>query len=138
IEFLSRTRSSSSASSSETQHCELLLLLAQAQCEAGDPQFRRTVVDAAEIAERLGDADRLVRAALTDYQRGYMSVDDPDRVRMLESALAVVGDEDTPARVKLLSCLSLELSFSDVERSGALNEEARAIAQRIDDAPTRV
>jgi class 3 adenylate cyclase len=138
IEFLGRTRSSRSAPGNEEQHCELLLLLAQAQCEAGDPRFRRTVVDAAEIAERRGDADRLVRAALTDYQRGYMSVDDPDRVRILESALAVVGEGDSPARVKLLSCLSLELSFSDVDRSGALNEEARAIARRIDDAPTRV
>ena len=34
----------------------------------------------------------------------YMSVDDPDRVRILESALAASGNDDTPDRVKLLSC----------------------------------
>ncbi len=132
IEFLPRS------DGVDEQQCELLLLLARAQCDAGDPEFRRTVVEAAAIAERRGDTGRLVRAALTDYQRGYMSIDDPDRVRILESALAVAGNADTPARAKLLSCLSLELSFSDVERSGALSDEARGIARRLGDASTLV
>ena len=80
----------------EALRCELLLLLAEAQCEAGDPQFRQNVVDAAAIADRLGDTDRLIRAALTDYQRGYMSIDDPDRVRILRQALAAAGEGDSP------------------------------------------
>jgi len=122
----------------ESLRCELLLLLAEAQCEAGDPQFRQNVVDAATIADRLGDSDRLIRGALTDYQRGYMSIDDPDRVRILRQALAAAGEGDSPERAKLLSCLSLELSFSDTARSGAASEEARAIAGRLGDAATMV
>lgn len=114
--------------------CELLLLLAAAQCHGGDPAFRHTVTIAADLAAANHDADRLVRAALTDYQRGYMSLNDPDRPRILEAALEAVGEHDSPQRATLLSALSLELSFSDVERSGSASREARAIAGRLGDA----
>ena len=118
--------------------CELLLLLAQAQCQAGNPEFRDTVVVAAGIAEKHHDPDRLVRAALTDYQRGYMSLNDPDRVRILEAALEAIGSHNSPGRAKLLACLSLELSFSDIERSGIASAEARAIAERLGDPESLV
>jgi predicted ATPase/tetratricopeptide (TPR) repeat protein len=103
--------------------CELLVALGDAQCRALE----------------LGETDLLVRAALTDYQRGYPSAGaDSDRARLLETALDGLGPADTGARARLLAKLSYEVLFYDPARSAALGVEARAIARRLGDPATLV
>ncbi len=120
----------------DEMRCELLVGLGDAQRQSGDPGSRATLLEAAAIARRRGDRPRLVRAALAN-QRGVPStfgaVDD-DRVRVLEEALAVVGDEPTGDRASLLALLSSELVFSrDVNRRLSLAAEARTIADAVGD-----
>jgi class 3 adenylate cyclase/tetratricopeptide (TPR) repeat protein len=122
----------------ESLRCELLVCLGDAQRQAGDPGFRDTVVEAARLAQSLGDTDRLVRAALTDYQRGYPASRDPDRVEMLEAALAGVPDGDSTARARLLSKLSYECIFADPRRAADLASEGYAMARRLGDPATVV
>jgi class 3 adenylate cyclase/tetratricopeptide (TPR) repeat protein len=122
----------------ETLRCELLVCLGDAQRQAGDPGFRDTVVEAAHLAQRLGDTDRLVRAALTDYQRGYPASRDADRVEMLEAALAAVPEGDSTVRARLLTRLSYENIFANPSRAGALGMEAYTMARRVGDPATMV
>ena len=57
--------------------------------------------------------------------------------RVLEEALAGLGEEDSPLRARLLARLSLELYYAgQPERRLALSEEAVAIARRIGDPAT--
>jgi tetratricopeptide (TPR) repeat protein len=122
----------------ESLRCELLVCLGDAQRQAGDPAFRDTAVEAARLAQTLGDTDRLVRAALTDYQRGYPASRDADRVDMLEAALAAVPDGDSTARIRLVTRLSYENIFADPPRAVALGAEAYAMARRVGDPFTVV
>ena len=50
----------------ESLHCDLLIGLGTAQIRTGDPAHRQTLLDAATIAQALGDRDRLVAAALAN------------------------------------------------------------------------
>ena len=120
------------SSADDALRCELLCSLAEAQRQAGDGAFQDTRNAAARLARHLGDTDRLVRAVLTDYQRGYPA-NDPERVAHLEAALAAVGPADTDERGRLLGSLAFELSFTDPDRSAALWDESRAVALRVAD-----
>lgn len=116
---------------------ELLTALGDAQRQAGDPEFRTTLLAAAALARRLGDGGRLVRAVLAN-SRGFVSASgivDDERLHALEDALAAVGGDDTPERAVLLATLAAELAFSpsDRERRVALSDEALAVAHRLDD-----
>ncbi len=82
---------------------DLQLGLGVAQRQAGIPAFRETLLEAARLAQQSGDAERLVQAAL-DNNRGFFSalgVVDDERVDVLEAALRVVPDDDSPARAVL-------------------------------------
>jgi class 3 adenylate cyclase/tetratricopeptide (TPR) repeat protein len=122
----------------DEMRCELLVSLGEAQRQAGDPTFRDTAADAAALAQRLGDTDRLVRAALIDYQRGYPESRDFDRIAMLEAALAALPAGDSVPRARLLTKFSYEFTFNDPERSDALGEDAYEMARRIGDPVTVV
>ena len=68
---------------------ELLVGLGDAQRQAGDPEFRTTLLDAASLARRMQDGPRLVRAVLAN-NRGFVSasgVVDDERLHALEDAL---------------------------------------------------
>jgi DNA-binding SARP family transcriptional activator len=110
--------------------CELMIGLGEAQRQAGDPQFRRTLLDAAAAAQRIGAAGALARAALAN-SRGFESASgnvDADRVATLRAALAsaeVVGNE----RARLLAQLQLELTFVEsLPERRRLSDEAVALA----------
>jgi tetratricopeptide (TPR) repeat protein len=94
------------------------------------------LLNAAEMAQRLGDTDALVAAALAN-NRGFASITgqiDTDRVAVIESALDAVGPEDSPSRAKLLALLALELTFGgEPDPRRALAGEALAMARRVDD-----
>ncbi len=114
---------------------ELMLDLGRAQLQAGIPEFRETLLDAARSAEAAGDADRLVGAALAN-SRGYFSTTgsiDDERVTVLEAAIRDAPPGD-PRRAQLLALLAAELLWSaDHERRKALSDEAVELARSAGD-----
>ena len=117
----------------------LLISLGSAQRWADTDAFRQTLLDAAGLAERLGDDDGLVRAALANNRGGASRAGavDLERVGVLERAIGVAGTEDSPERARLLATLALELSQGgEWERRIALADEAVACARRMGDEVT--
>ncbi len=55
-----------------SERCDLLIGLGEAQRQTGNPEFRQTLLDAAQLAQELDDADRLARAVLANT-RGLTS-----------------------------------------------------------------
>jgi DNA-binding SARP family transcriptional activator len=125
--------------SSDSQRCELLIKRGQAERQAGDPRFRETLLQAAELAQQIEDGDKLVRAALSNT-RGMQSetgIVDEGRIATLRAALLVVGDDDGPERARLLAMHAAELMYSpDWDRRVQLSDEALAIARRLNDPDT--
>ena len=118
----------------------VLVGLGTAQRRTGNATSRPTLLDAAHRAAELGDRDLLVAAALAN-NRGFavpLSTVDTERVAVLETALDAIGDDDSPARARLLSALASELEFGDAPRRRALTDEALAVARRVDDPATLV
>jgi hypothetical protein len=73
----------------EAERGRLLVELGIAQNAAGMPEHRQTLLDAAEIAQGLGDADLLVAAALGGRRgTGDISEADPERAVILQAALS--------------------------------------------------
>ena len=123
----------------EARRCELTIAQGEAERMAGDPAHRLTLLRAAALAQELGDATRLARAALAN-NRGFNSSSqgvDRDRVAVLESALATVGDTDGATRAGLLAQLSVELiGHRDWQRRAQLAGDALAMARRVGDPRT--
>ena len=120
----------------EAEMCELLIKRGEAERQAGDRAFRETLLEAAGIAQRIGDGDRLVRAALGNT-RGMQSetgVVDEARMATLSAALQIVGDQDSPERAQLLAMYAAELMYSqEFGRRVRLSDEALAIGRRLND-----
>jgi tetratricopeptide (TPR) repeat protein len=119
---------------------ELLLSVGDAQARAGElSTARETFLRAATIARRAGVAGQLALAAL-GYGGRFIwarAGNDPHLVPMLQDALVLLGGEDDPLRVRLLSRLSCALRSSpDRERSAALSQQALDIARTLDDPST--
>jgi DNA-binding SARP family transcriptional activator len=120
--------------------CDLLLALGDVLSRAGDTDaakqpFRR----AATIAEEQRWADRLARAVLGYGGRfawGRAGAD-PALVPLLERTLAVIGDEDSPARVRILARLATARRDDPTDEVRvALASDALAMARRIGDPGT--
>jgi tetratricopeptide (TPR) repeat protein len=123
----------------DERRCDLLLLLGDAHAGAGAiAQAREAFGLAAELARRLSSPERLVRAALgIGGPRASFGVVDEGLVELLEEALTVLGDRDATWRVRLLSRLAMELSFTrQQERRAALVEQAVAEARKLGDPLT--
>ena len=117
---------------------ELLISLGEAQRRAGDPLSRQTLLGAVALAQALGDAEALARAAMANTRGVYWSTGltgaDTERVAALEAALKAIGDEPTGVRARLLATLSLELVFTpDRHHRVQLSDEALRIARSLDD-----
>ncbi len=122
----------------ETQRCELLLALGEAENRAGDrDDAREAFQEAADLARRLDNSERLARAALGFGGEAFVvemgRVDEP-LVALLEEALTALGQEDSDLHARVLARLANELYFSEaVERRVSLSREAVEIARRIGD-----
>lgn len=118
---------------------DVVFRLGEAQRRGGDGAYRRTLLDAAGLAARLGDADRLARAALTNNRGAWtytMGVDS-EKIAVLESALATYPPHDDPTRARLLANLGQELVFAGKDsRYLDLTEAAVAMARRLGDKAT--
>jgi DNA-binding SARP family transcriptional activator len=119
--------------------CELLILLGDAQRQAGDGAYRGTLLEAAALAGHLEDADRLARAVLANT-RGFESASgnvDADRVATLEAAIALLGEGDDGRRARLLAQLQLEQTFvKDLAERRRLSDEAKRLASGHGDPTT--
>ncbi len=129
-----------SGGADDSRRLELLISRGDAQRQAGDYGYRQTLLDAADLAQRLGDVPALARAALGNTT-GHMWTGafqvDTVRIEVLEAAIAAVGRTDLPVRARLLATLGLELAWQpDPDRRLALSEEALAIARSMDDPAT--
>ena len=120
--------------------CELLLGVGDAKARAGDTAASKEALrEAADLAERLGFAPQLARAALGyggrfAWARGAA---DPALVPLLERALDAIDPEDTLTRVRLLARLAAAARDEPSrERRVALAEEALSIARRTADPAT--
>ena len=120
---------------------DLLIGLGTAERQAGIASFRETLLEAARWAQELGDAGRLVAAALAN-NRGFFSAlgqFDAEKVAVLEAALDALPETDSHERACLLATLCSELTYhSPLERRLALADEAKAIARRLGDRTTFV
>jgi DNA-binding SARP family transcriptional activator len=119
------------------RRCGLLLELGEARVRCGErprawPDFR----EAAALAARLGDREALARAAI-GASRHYLQppgVVDDELIGMLDQALAMMTDERTVMRVRLLSRLCGALYYSaERERMKDLSAEATEIAVELGD-----
>jgi DNA-binding SARP family transcriptional activator len=115
--------------------CELLLALGEARARAGDQRAgKEAMYEAAQLAERLGLAEHLGRAAVGYGGRIIWEVsrDDARLAPLLERALHAQGDADGPLRVRLLARLAggplRDASFPP-QRRARLSEEALTMAR---------
>jgi tetratricopeptide (TPR) repeat protein len=119
----------------EERRLELLLALGEARWNAGERvKARQASLLAAELAEQLGDADGLARAALTFA--GMQLFEDQAAteavVGVLNRALAALGGEETALRAQLMARLAAAVAYGPVERrQPALARQALAIARRV-------
>ena len=127
------------APAGDAEVCDLQLALGEAQKRSGDPAYRRTLLEAADLAGRLGDAQRLARAAVANT-RGFWSATgsiDRERVAALEAALDALGPGDDPMRACVLAKIAVELVYTgDAEGVRRRSDEALAMARRLGDPST--
>jgi class 3 adenylate cyclase len=118
------------------ERCELTIGLGEAQRQAGQPEFRETLLHAGRLAEELHDSDRMSRAALAN-NRGFASVFgtvDEERVAALECAIERDGLSNPTRCARLLSLQAMELQFDpDHRRRRALADRALALARESGD-----
>ena len=123
----------------DVERARCLSGLGEAQRQVGDGAYRETLLEAARLAHRLGDADTLVRAALAN-NRGWASragVLDTERVEMLQTALDALPEPDSVERARLLALLALERTFDgDYPGRRAMSDEALRIARASGDDAT--
>ncbi|HEY6892494.1 MAG TPA: AAA family ATPase [Solirubrobacter sp.] len=118
---------------------ELLLALGASEDRAGlEEEARATFQTAIRTARQLGDAVLITRAALgVAGPWSALSRSDAARVALLDEALEVLPEEDSPLRARLLARMSLELYYAgEPELRLSLSEEAVAIARRTGDLRT--
>jgi class 3 adenylate cyclase len=119
--------------------CEVLVRLGTAQRLAGMAEFRQTLLEAAHLAQRLGDTDQLVQAALAN-SRGYAShfgAFDHERVGVLRSALDSLGSSSPMVRARLLALYALETIYNSDYDTKALLDEATVLTEHGDDPEAR-
>jgi DNA-binding SARP family transcriptional activator/tetratricopeptide (TPR) repeat protein len=122
----------------EQRRCELLLALGLARWNTGAlDKARETCLQAAELADELGDHAALARAALgfcgPHRFEGTTTVTRPIVV-FLERTLSALGDSDSPLRAELMSRLAV---YTDVEqRTALLARQGLEMARRVADKVT--
>jgi class 3 adenylate cyclase/tetratricopeptide (TPR) repeat protein len=111
----------------EHQRAQLLAVLGTVQRRAGHAKATESLLRAAELAERLGDTEALVEAALGFTIQTGAQPGDEEAIRVIASALDRVGHDSPPTRARLLAALAaaqdaarewqsrLELSIAAVE-----------------------
>lgn len=121
----------------------VLLALGEAEMMAGSPASgRATLAEVASAALEAGRADELARAVLAmgGGIGGFeVAVGDAEQLRLLEAALSLLPEGDSPLRAALLGRLSVTISGTGVEpRRIELARAAAEMARRVGDADAEV
>jgi class 3 adenylate cyclase/tetratricopeptide (TPR) repeat protein len=123
----------------EPARCDLLIDLGEAKIMGAQAESREVLLEAARLAERLGDAERLARAALAPNPGFFSSGlgEDAERVAALRAALELAGPAPTASRARLLARLAAEIYASaDRAEREALIGEALTVANALNDDAT--
>src|SRR5437588_377999 len=119
------------------EQAELLLALGDAQVRAGEPlRAKDSFFAAADAARSAGAHDQLARAALGLAGRFEVGVVDEPMIAVLEEALEVLPEEDSPMRARLLASHGVVLYFKSRMQSDELTREGVAMARRLEDPAT--
>jgi DNA-binding winged helix-turn-helix (wHTH) protein len=129
--------------------CDTHLLLGHALRLSGAQValVRETFSVAAKTARELADPERLAQAAMSFAGRGPFGFEllrtigtvDPAEIELLESAVRLLPEGDSPARARALCWLGLSLYNTDQEaRKSELVCAGVAMARRLDDVPVLV
>lgn len=121
----------------EPERCALLVGLGTAQRQAGQPEYRPTLREAAGMAQTLGDTDLLVAAALGG-SRELMSTSEADneQIAVLQAALHILGESDMSSKALLLTAMAEVTDARDWEARRDLASEAMSIANCLSDQAT--
>lgn len=125
-----------SAPVDEGHRARLLLRLGEAHLRSGDTKAgRRVYRTAAEVAEGLGDARLLARAALGMAQHTEFGLPkDPELIECLRRAERALGDTDLRLRAHLLAKMAVCAPYSEsLEQRRSLSRRAVDLATSIDD-----
>lgn len=117
------------------ERCDLLVRLAAAQFSAGrTTAARRTVAMAVALAESLGDADLLGRAALQSASHLPFNSVDHDVINLLRRAEERWEGRASPRRVEILARLAGITAPVDREAARATADRAEEVALALDAA----
>jgi DNA-binding SARP family transcriptional activator/tetratricopeptide (TPR) repeat protein len=122
---------------------DILMGLSRARRCAGDVEgSQRATREAIEIVTRMGDDERMARAAV-GFSRGAGSTwswrplgdVDQEAIDVLERALVALGQDDSALRAEVMGTLAVELysAAHAADRARQLSAEAVAIADRLGD-----
>jgi len=120
----------------EAQRCSLLLVLGEAQLDAGQYlESQETLASAADVAQSLESVESVVRAALALVRMRYLvGISSPTAVRLLEEALPRLGDDDSPLKARALGGLARYLGVAgEQQKLLAYAPQAVAMARRLGD-----
>ena len=128
-------------SAGDEERYDLLVALGRAKQRVADfVASRETLLQAAAVATRLGDIERVARAAVsmggdTAWEWGDYNTLDNEVVGILERCLAELPPGDSPLRCAALMHLAVQLdrSIGTLESRHALTAEAIAMAERLGD-----
>jgi DNA-binding CsgD family transcriptional regulator len=117
------------------QRAELLLELGTVDHRAGKAiDALRAFEEAAEIARAVKDAELLARAAIGYEDAKWRPAIHQGTLPLLEEAAAVLGDQDSQLRVRLLSGLARALDMQGQRERGAIVRTSTIdLARRLDD-----
>jgi DNA-binding SARP family transcriptional activator len=114
----------------------LQLALADCQAKAGQiAQALHSFQQAADLARSLGLFEELANAAI-GYEQVRYRFNQPAEpaIRLLENAIGLIGDIESPTKVRLLGQLAQALFFAgESEQAKTLSRQAVALARRIHD-----
>jgi tetratricopeptide (TPR) repeat protein len=111
-------------------HYRLLISLAHAlDCSSAHGEAQPLWLEAAEIARRLGDHDRLF-VALDGYRLVWRIMPDANTVRLLDELINMLPDGDSPLRAQAMGWRAEQRRPYDI----AVGADAVAMARRTGDA----
>lgn len=120
----------------EAERVAALVGLGECQRDQANSAFRETLLQAARMADAIGEVPLQVRAVLANARPAVSLVGtvDEDRVDTAERALDAVGPDPCAERARLLAYLAGEVIFSsDHGRRLTLTDEAEAMARSLGD-----
>lgn len=107
------------------ERCRVLVRLSDARRQAGDPAASAVLLEASRMALELQDVDLLAAAALCPRDASESQTEPhPERIAVIEAALAGLAPEDVTRRARLLSRLAEVLDPRGWHRRQQVAEEA--------------